>query len=205
MDPRQKNAHKPPVLIANSCFPTHGKPPHTRARQRRALMSTLRADAGIALWSRSSSWKSPPQPPLPCSAAPSDATAGRWVPTLSRRRRSTPHPAPSTARLTTASATGRPPLAPLSWAPTRCGGPVDRPCCRQVAPCRPRRGVAVREPSRCSVRSAPLSPPRTSEAPGLLPWPGRHRRPVPCYSVSASGEWMLLWSSMLLLFFTVSG
>jgi len=67
----------------------------------------------------------PPQPPLPCGAALSDATAGRWVPT--------PRPAPPP--LYSASCpfhrnsynclrNGRPPLAALSWAPTRCGGAV---------------------------------------------------------------------------------
>ena len=69
---------------------------------------------------------SPPLPlPLPCGAEPSDATAGRWVPT--------PRPAPPP--LYSASCpfhrnsynclrNGRPPLAALSWAPTRCGGAV---------------------------------------------------------------------------------
>ena len=67
---------------------------------------------------------SPPLP-LPCGAEPSDATAGRWVPT--------PRPAPPP--LYSASCpfhrnsynclrNGRPPLAALSWAPTRCGGAV---------------------------------------------------------------------------------
>ncbi|OEL21678.1 Protein trichome birefringence-like 12, partial [Dichanthelium oligosanthes] len=69
---------------------------------------------------------SPPQPqPLPCGAAPSDATAGRWVPT--------PRPVPPP--LYSASCpfhrdsynclrNGRPPLAARSWAPARCGGAV---------------------------------------------------------------------------------
>ncbi|WVZ78140.1 hypothetical protein U9M48_025901 [Paspalum notatum var. saurae] len=73
----------------------------------------------------------PHQPPpvvVPCGAAPSDATAGRWVPT--------PRPVP--APLYGASCpfhrgsynclrNGRPPLAPLSWAPARCGGAVVVP------------------------------------------------------------------------------
>ncbi|KAF0923180.1 hypothetical protein E2562_003391 [Oryza meyeriana var. granulata] len=67
----------------------------------------------------------PPHQPLPCGAAPSDAIAGRWVPT----------PEPSPSPLYTSSCpfhrnawnclrNNRPPLAALSWAPTRCGGAV---------------------------------------------------------------------------------
>ncbi|TKW38405.2 hypothetical protein SEVIR_1G111900v4 [Setaria viridis] len=77
-----------------------------------------------ALLSRFARRVSPPEP-LPCGAAPTDATAGRWVPT--------PHPVPPP--LYAASCpfhrnsynclrNGRPPLAALSWAPTRCGGAV---------------------------------------------------------------------------------
>ncbi|XP_040376908.1 protein trichome birefringence-like 12 [Oryza brachyantha] len=69
----------------------------------------------------------PHQPPLPCGAAPTDATAGRWVPS--------PDPAPPP--LYTSSCpfhrnawnclrNGRPPLAALSWAPSRCGAVVPR-------------------------------------------------------------------------------
>ncbi|KAF0934970.1 hypothetical protein E2562_029499 [Oryza meyeriana var. granulata] len=62
---------------------------------------------------------------MPCGAAPSDAIAGRWVPT----------PEPTPPPLYTSSCpfhrnawnclrNNRPPLAALSWAPTRCGGAV---------------------------------------------------------------------------------
>uniref|UniRef100_A0ACD5TBJ9 Uncharacterized protein n=1 Tax=Avena sativa TaxID=4498 RepID=A0ACD5TBJ9_AVESA len=67
----------------------------------------------------------PPHSPIPCGAAPSDATAGRWVPT----------PPPLPPPLYTPSCpfhrnawnclrNGRPPVAALSWAPARCGGGV---------------------------------------------------------------------------------
>ena len=65
----------------------------------------------------------PPHSPVPCGAAPSDATAGRWVPT----------PSPPSPPLYTPSCpfhrnawnclrNGRPPVAALSWAPSRCRG-----------------------------------------------------------------------------------
>jgi hypothetical protein len=87
------------------------------------LFPLLAIAAVLCLLSLPSRRSPPPEPPLPCGAAPSDATAGRWVPT--------PEPVP--APLYTASCpfhrgsynclrNGRPPLAPLSWAPARCGG-----------------------------------------------------------------------------------
>ncbi|KAF8780746.1 hypothetical protein HU200_001194 [Digitaria exilis] len=68
---------------------------------------------------------SPTPQPVPCGAALSDATDGRWVPT----------PSPAPPPLYSASCpfhrnawnclrNGRPQLAALSWAPTRCGGAV---------------------------------------------------------------------------------
>jgi hypothetical protein len=60
--------------------------------------------------------------PLPCGAAPSDLTAGRWV--------ATPRPVPAPLYSATCPfhsgsynclRNGRPPLAALSWAPARCG------------------------------------------------------------------------------------
>ncbi|KAF7077299.1 hypothetical protein CFC21_081866 [Triticum aestivum] len=64
----------------------------------------------------------PPHPSIPCGAAPADATAGRWVPT----------PSPPPPPLYNQSCpfhrsswnclrNGRPPVAALSWAPSRCG------------------------------------------------------------------------------------
>ncbi|CAD6252155.1 unnamed protein product [Miscanthus lutarioriparius] len=94
-----------------------------RLRLRLPLLLLFTIAAVLCLLFLPSRRSPPPEPPLPCGAAPSDATAGRWVPT--------PEPVP--APLYTASCpfhrgsynclrNGRPPLAPLSWAPARCAG-----------------------------------------------------------------------------------
>lgn len=67
----------------------------------------------------------PPPQPLPCGTAPSDATAGRWVPTPGP----TPPPlyspsCPFHRNAWNCLRNSRPPFAALSWAPTRCGGAV---------------------------------------------------------------------------------
>ncbi|OEL14980.1 Protein trichome birefringence-like 12 [Dichanthelium oligosanthes] len=79
----------------------------------------------LLLLASSPSSRLPTPQPLPCGAALSDAADGRWVPT----------PSPAPPRLYSPSCpfhrnawnclrNGRPQLAALSWAPTRCGGAV---------------------------------------------------------------------------------
>lgn len=79
----------------------------------------------ILLFPSSTPPRPPPLQPLPCGAALSDAYDGRWVPT--------PEPAPPTIYSPSCPfhrnawnclRNGRPPLAALSWAPSRCGGAV---------------------------------------------------------------------------------
>ncbi|CAN6324644.1 unnamed protein product [Urochloa humidicola] len=82
----------------------------------------------LLLLSTSSPRTRPPTPqplPLPCGAALSDAADGRWVPTP------TPAPPPLYSpscpfhrNAWNCLRNGRPLLAALSWAPTRCGGAV---------------------------------------------------------------------------------
>ncbi|CAN6242776.1 unnamed protein product [Urochloa humidicola] len=110
--------------------PSAASPPEAGAMRRlrfRLPCLLLVTAAILVLPSRLARRVSPPPPEkaLPCGAAPSDATAGRWVPT--------PHPVPPPLydafcpfhrNSYNCLRNGRPPLAALSWAPARCGGAV---------------------------------------------------------------------------------
>lgn len=69
--------------------------------------------------------RSPLPQPLPCGAALSDAADGRWVPTPSPVPPPLYSPScPFHRNAWNCLRNGRPELAALSWAPTRCGGAV---------------------------------------------------------------------------------
>jgi hypothetical protein len=80
----------------------------------------------LLLLSTSSPRPRPPAPqPLSCGAALSDATDGRWVPTPSPAPPPLYSPScPFHRNAWNCLRNGRPKLAALSWAPTRCGGAV---------------------------------------------------------------------------------
>ncbi|KAK8445527.1 hypothetical protein SEVIR_9G338100v4 [Setaria viridis] len=80
----------------------------------------------LLLLSTSSPRPRPPAlQPLPCGAALSDAADGRWVPTPSPAPPPLYSPScPFHRNAWNCLRNGRPKLAALSWAPTRCGGAV---------------------------------------------------------------------------------